>query len=54
VVERLGHAVRIVQSDHRNLKITAPGDLELAAAVLKHMSKRPKGPAMGAFEEAQW
>ncbi len=54
VVERTGHAVRIVPTDHRNLKITLPGDLELAAALLKQISKRPKGPAMGAFEEAQW
>jgi len=53
-VERLGHAVRIVASDHRNIKITMPGDLDLAAALLKQMSRRPKGPAMGAFEEAQW
>lgn len=54
VVERLGHGVTIVTTDHRNIKITTPGDMSIAAALLKDMSRKPKGPALGAFEEAQW
>ncbi|MFQ5807694.1 MAG: 2-C-methyl-D-erythritol 4-phosphate cytidylyltransferase [Phycisphaerae bacterium] len=55
VVERAGHAVAIVATDFRNLKITTPGDMTLAAAILKDISRqarlaRPRGP----FEEAQW
>jgi 2-C-methyl-D-erythritol 4-phosphate cytidylyltransferase len=54
LVERLGHGVTVVTTDHRNLKITEPGDLALAAALLKDMSRRPKKGPLGAFEEAQW
>ncbi len=54
VVERSGHAVAIVESDRRNLKITTPGDMTLAAVLAKEMGRKPKGPALGAFEEAQW
>ncbi len=54
VVERLGHGVHVVLADHRNLKITTPSDLTLAAAVLKNMERGPRGQALGAFEEAQW
>lgn len=55
VVERTGHAVSIVKSDHRNLKITLPGDLPLASALLKDMGRKAKsGPPLGAFGEAQW
>lgn len=55
VVERTGHGVTIVESDHRNLKITAPGDMVLATAILKSITRPPKsaGPR-GAFDEAQW
>jgi 2-C-methyl-D-erythritol 4-phosphate cytidylyltransferase len=54
LVERLGHGVTIVTSDRRNLKITTPGDMTLAAALVKDMGRKPKGTALGAFEEAQW
>lgn len=54
VVEKSSHGVSIVQADHRNIKITAPGDMPLAAALLKEMTRKPKGPSLGAFEEAQW
>ncbi|MCK4341821.1 MAG: 2-C-methyl-D-erythritol 4-phosphate cytidylyltransferase [Phycisphaerae bacterium] len=54
VVERAGHGVTVVPSDHRNIKITTSGDMSLASALLKQMSKKPKGKALGAFEEAQW
>jgi 2-C-methyl-D-erythritol 4-phosphate cytidylyltransferase len=35
LVERLGHEVRVVQGSERNLKITRPGDLELARFFLQ-------------------
>ncbi len=54
LVERLGHGVTIVPGDHRNIKITTPGDMSLAGVLVKQMGRKPKGPALGAFEEAQW
>lgn len=54
VVEQAGHAVRVVATDRRNIKITGPGDLELAAATLKGMNTRPDRGPRGPFEEAQW
>ena len=54
LVERLGHGVTIVVTDRRNIKITTAGDMSLAAALVKEMGRKPKGKAMGAFEEAQW
>ena len=55
VVERMGQAVSIVPSDARNIKITTPGDLSLAGAILKEIARDAKkaGP-LRAFEEAQW
>jgi 2-C-methyl-D-erythritol 4-phosphate cytidylyltransferase len=35
LVERLGHEVRVVQGSERNLKVTRPGDLELAQFYLQ-------------------
>lgn len=35
VLERAGHAVELVPGDPRNLKITEPGDLALAEAILR-------------------
>lgn len=54
LVERIGHPVAIVETDRRNLKITHPGDLALAAAILKDVARRPKSGPLGAFEEAKW
>ncbi|MFH1748420.1 MAG: 2-C-methyl-D-erythritol 4-phosphate cytidylyltransferase [Planctomycetota bacterium] len=55
VVEQSGHAVTVVASDRRNIKITTPGDMVLAGVLVKQMSRKPKGPApRGPFEEAQW
>jgi 2-C-methyl-D-erythritol 4-phosphate cytidylyltransferase len=55
VIERAGHAVAIVAADGRNLKITTPGDMSLAAAILKEMVRQAKKkPLRGPFEEAQW
>jgi 2-C-methyl-D-erythritol 4-phosphate cytidylyltransferase len=55
VLETAGGTVRIVPADRRNIKITAPGDMALASAVLKDFARqaRSRGP-LGAFEEAQW
>jgi 2-C-methyl-D-erythritol 4-phosphate cytidylyltransferase len=55
LVERLGIPVALVEADRRNLKITSPGDMALAAAILRDFSNQRKaaGPR-GAFEEAQW
>jgi len=36
LVERSGHAVAVVMGSPRNIKITTPGDLELAAFYMKH------------------
>jgi 2-C-methyl-D-erythritol 4-phosphate cytidylyltransferase len=54
VVERSGHPVSVVAADRRNLKITTPGDMVLAQAILKDITRKPKSGPMGAFEEAQW
>ncbi|MBK9119269.1 MAG: 2-C-methyl-D-erythritol 4-phosphate cytidylyltransferase [Phycisphaerales bacterium] len=54
LVERLGHGVTIVPTDRRNLKITQPGDISLAAALVKEMGRKIKGAPLGAFDEAQW
>jgi 2-C-methyl-D-erythritol 4-phosphate cytidylyltransferase len=54
LVERLGHGVSIVKTDHRNIKITSPGDMSLAAALVKDMGRKAKAAGLGAFEEAQW
>lgn len=55
VVEQCGHAVAVVESDRRNLKITTPFDLTLAGAVLRGISKGKKsGGPRSPFDEAQW
>ena len=55
VVERMGHPITIVPTDLRNLKITTPGDMNLAGAILKEMTRDArKGGPLRAFEEAQW
>jgi 2-C-methyl-D-erythritol 4-phosphate cytidylyltransferase len=54
LVEALGHPVRVVLGDPRNVKITTPGDLALASAVINSLPKpKPKGP-LNPFEEARW
>lgn len=53
LVERSGFAVTTVPGDASNLKITTPGDISLAAAILKTRPLRP-AKKLGAFEEAQW
>jgi 2-C-methyl-D-erythritol 4-phosphate cytidylyltransferase len=44
LVEALGHPVRVTPGDPLNLKITTPGDLELAEAWLERRTQ-PSGPA---------
>jgi len=54
LVEQIGHPVSVVLGDPRNVKITTPGDLVLAAAVINTLPKpKPKAPA-GPFDEARW
>ncbi len=54
MVAASGHDVTVVECDMSNMKITFPGDLALARAIIKGRPKpavaRPRGP----FEEAQW
>ena len=54
LVEALGHKVSIVQTDSSNIKITRPGDIAIAEAIIKSRP-RPgaKGP-LGPYIEAQW
>lgn len=55
VVERAGHKVHVVPADRRNIKITTPADMTLAAAILKSIARKPRpGGPRGPFEEAQW
>jgi len=54
LVEALGHPVGVVMGDPRNIKITTPGDLALASAVIDSLPKpKPKRDA-NPFAEAQW
>ncbi len=55
VMERHGHTVAIVPTDQRNIKITSPGDMALASAILKNISRGGgRGGPRNPFEEAQW
>lgn len=54
LVEALGEKVAIVQTDSTNIKITRPGDVAIAEAIIKSQPKpAPKGP-LGPYAEAQW
>ncbi len=53
MVEAIGHPVSVVLGDPRNIKITTPGDLALAEAVIDSLPK-PKPKVTGPFDEAQW
>jgi 2-C-methyl-D-erythritol 4-phosphate cytidylyltransferase len=53
LVEAIGHPVSVVLGDPRNIKITTPGDLALAEAVIDSLPK-PKPKVTGPFDEAQW
>jgi 2-C-methyl-D-erythritol 4-phosphate cytidylyltransferase len=54
LIEALGEKVSIVETDSSNLKITRPGDIAIAEAIIKSRPKpRPEGP-VGPYIEAQW
>jgi len=54
LVEAMGHPVSVVMGDPRNIKITTPGDLALAEAVIDSLPKpKPKG-GDHPFDEARW
>jgi len=40
LVERTGRGVAVVPGDRRNIKVTVPGDLEIASAILASMEER--------------
>ncbi len=54
VVAAAGHEIAVIDSDLSNLKITFPGDLALAGAILKSRPKPKAARSRGPFEEAQW
>ena len=54
LVEKLGNKVSIVETDNSNIKITNPGDVAIAEAILKYRDQQKPKRAFGAFEEAQW
>lgn len=45
LIERLGHDVVMVEGDVRNIKITRPGDIALARAILGVRAPEPKAAA---------
>lgn len=45
LVERGGHAVRLVDGDASNIKITTPGDMVIAEAILKSREPELAGPS---------
>lgn len=54
LVEALGQAVSIVETDNSNIKITRRSDVAIAEAIIKSRSKlKAKGP-IGPYSEAQW
>lgn len=54
LVERLGVAIGIVETDASNIKITRPADVTIAEAIFKSRPKpKPKGP-IGPYDEAVW
>ncbi len=54
LVEASGFAVKVIESDPRNIKITTKGDLSLANAIIKSLPQPKRGGPLGAFEEAKW
>ena len=53
LVEKLGHPVAIVETDHSNLKITRKNDVPIAEAIINSRPKpKPDGP-IGPYIEAQ-
>lgn len=54
LVEALGHPVRVVPGDPRNVKITTPADLKFAAAVINSLPKPKLDGPDHPFAEARW
>ena len=54
LVEMMGEAVQVVESDPTNLKITTKSDVTLAGAILKARPAPKVAAPRGPFEEAQW
>ena len=54
LVEASGHPVHVVLGDPRNVKITTPGDLAFAAAVIKTLPKPKLDDYVHPFEEPKW
>lgn len=54
LVEALGQAVSIVETDSSNIKITHPADVAIAEAILKTRPEPKKEGYIGPFYEAQW
>ena len=54
MAEAIGHPVSVVMGDPRNIKITTPGDLALAEAVIGSLPKPKPRNGGNPFEEAKW
>jgi 2-C-methyl-D-erythritol 4-phosphate cytidylyltransferase len=54
LVEAIGQRVSVVRGDPRNVKITTPADLALAAAVVDSLPQPKPKKTAGPFDEAQW
>jgi len=54
LVEALGQAVSIVETDSSNIKITHPADVAIAEAILKTRPLPKKEGYIGPYAEAQW
>ena len=54
LVEALGQKVTIVQTDSSNIKITRPGDIAIAEAIIKSRPKHKPEGYIGPYAEAQW
>jgi 2-C-methyl-D-erythritol 4-phosphate cytidylyltransferase len=54
LVEAIGEPVTVVRGDPRNIKITTPGDLGFASAVVDALPQPKPKKSAGPFDEAQW
>jgi len=54
LVEALGRKVSIVEADSSNIKITQPGDIAIAEAIIKSRPKTRPARPLGPYVEAQW
>jgi 2-C-methyl-D-erythritol 4-phosphate cytidylyltransferase len=54
LVEALGQKVSIVETDSTNIKITRPGDIAVAEAIIKSRPKPVRKGPLGPYAEAEW